>query len=967
MGKLEAGALVGDRYEVVRVLGTGSGSITYEAETIDTGRHVAVKQLLLWERQGWKSLELFRREAAVLDGLDHPSIPKLIESFELEAEEGTAFFLVRELVVGESLRELVQSGQRFEEEAIEQMARELLEILAHLHTLAPPVIHRDIKPSNVIQRADGSLALIDFGAVRKPSEMEGSTVVGTYGYMAPEQFRGNAVPASDIYGVGATVLHLLTHQAPSDLPQKGLRVDLDEITLSPKWRAWLNRALEPDPERRFASAREAISALDGKMPARQPQTPPNKRRTAALATVLALVIGAGAGSIAYLESSVPTDTSPASVDEPLESFDRGRYVQPKHKLEGFTDIIFGLSFAPDGQMVTGTRDGKLQVWDIESEQAVHTFAGLPKGRLIDTEVSPDGQWLLVGVGNRGVLYDLSTRKLVRALEAHRYEIRDVDFSLDGELIATASNGGDVMIHQREDGKVLHTLRVKGQYLTRVAFLADGRTVATASHSGPLFAWAVESGEQVQEWDGHTGSVSEIVRGADDRSVISAGDDKAVGIWRLGNRTAIRSYGAHYDEVWEVALSPNGQTLLSGGRADVITTLDTQKNRVVDRRHARMQGVVKLTFSSDGALFAAAGRDRTVGVWPVPGSIWRPEVPPENYEPVVVDDPVPSTPHARLVFEARKILDAWPRSDLNEAARLLDRAEAAQSDYAPIHVQRARHTFKSGFIRTGKYKPGTLESAHAQIDKALSLEPNLVDAMIVKAYVYSFENNRGSARRWAEKAVQQAPDSPLAHLVVLEVAAKDDRVEDAIASAKRVFELTESARIRAGVCGALMDVYGHLKDHDAKEQMYLAMMRYKPTSAWTRGNYAQFLVNRGRYDEAIPMAKSALAMMDYGAARKTLAEAHAGRAIDLAPQKKVEEADKALSLALEAWPHPNARVEIAKGVVAFGHGLLDGDLDHVDTAMKHFEAARRIDPKNKWAKSWLNHHRTMVKKVREAKR
>jgi ankyrin repeat protein len=162
----------------------------------------------------------------------------------------------------------VQKGWRASQQEVRRIAIQILEILVYLHELTPPVTHRDIKPSNIIRHPDGQVFLVDFGAVQDTyynTFMRGSTVVGTYGYMAPEQFRGQSVPATDLYGLAATLLFLLTHRSPADLPTDGLKLDFrSHVQIPEEFADWLEKMLEPDVEDRFPSAKESLAVLRGK-------------------------------------------------------------------------------------------------------------------------------------------------------------------------------------------------------------------------------------------------------------------------------------------------------------------------------------------------------------------------------------------------------------------------------------------------------------------------------------------------------------------------------------------------------------------------------------------------------------------------------------------------------------------------------------------------------------------------------
>ncbi len=238
------------RYVVTRALGEGSQGTTLEAVDKREGRLVAIKRFELKSARKWKDVELAEREARVLASLSHPQLPAYVEHFE---ENGT-LYLVMERIEGSSLAEFRKSGGSFGTDDAIALLEQASIILDYLHGRAPPIIHRDLKPGNVIRRPDKSFAFVDFGAVRDKLRLEGgSTIIGTFGYMAPEQFQGRAAPASDVYAIGATVLWMLTGVEPEDLPHKGLAVDVAAslgAQASPDIVRVLSAMLEPDPEKR---------------------------------------------------------------------------------------------------------------------------------------------------------------------------------------------------------------------------------------------------------------------------------------------------------------------------------------------------------------------------------------------------------------------------------------------------------------------------------------------------------------------------------------------------------------------------------------------------------------------------------------------------------------------------------------------------------------------------------------------
>ncbi|MGE0870579.1 MAG: serine/threonine-protein kinase [Kofleriaceae bacterium] len=258
------GPLIGGRYRLGSKLGSGSqGEIFLARDEQAKGRAsdrdlVVVKRLT--PRGTWKSFELFEREAKVLSQLRHAGVPRHIAT--LEEPPGT-FNLVMERAPGENLRELIKRRRLSQLELRDVMIR-ALEILDYLHTRTPPVVHRDLKPSNIVRAPDGKIALVDFGGVLDAArERGGSTIVGTFGYMAPEQLHGQATPATDIYALGATIVALAGGVEPEDVPRKGLRMDLERHlpSIDTGLRAALVAMTDPDPDKRPQRARDVVSLL----------------------------------------------------------------------------------------------------------------------------------------------------------------------------------------------------------------------------------------------------------------------------------------------------------------------------------------------------------------------------------------------------------------------------------------------------------------------------------------------------------------------------------------------------------------------------------------------------------------------------------------------------------------------------------------------------------------------------------
>jgi serine/threonine protein kinase len=211
-----------ERYQALQLLGQGGFGKTFIAVDHDkpSKPKCVIKQCLpqLEETDGLAKAEaLFAEEAKHLEQLGHhDQIPALYAHFTLDGQQ----YLVQEYVRGQTLTQELLTDGVFNQAKIEQVLRDLLPVLDFIHRI--PVIHRDIKPDNIIRReSDRRLVLVDFGAAKRVISDATGTIIGTPEYIAPEQMAGKPKPASDIYSLGVTCLHLLTRVSPFDLFDTG--------------------------------------------------------------------------------------------------------------------------------------------------------------------------------------------------------------------------------------------------------------------------------------------------------------------------------------------------------------------------------------------------------------------------------------------------------------------------------------------------------------------------------------------------------------------------------------------------------------------------------------------------------------------------------------------------------------------------------------------------------------------------
>lgn len=266
--QLPQGFTLVNRYLVQDVIGVGGMGSVYRARDLhfpNVVKLVAVKEMINSApdpivRQ--TITQNFEREANILVTLNHPSIPKIFDYFTFNERS----YLVEEFVHGKDLDQVLSDSEGFlTEDQVIVWAIELCDVLQYLHTHRPePIIFRDMKPSNVMVNQQGHIILVDFGIAKIFRTGQKGTMIGTEGYSPPEQYRGEATPAADVYSLGATLHHLITRKDPRlEPPFSFAERQIRQInpSISAEFDAIIQTALKYSPQERFPTALAMKEAL----------------------------------------------------------------------------------------------------------------------------------------------------------------------------------------------------------------------------------------------------------------------------------------------------------------------------------------------------------------------------------------------------------------------------------------------------------------------------------------------------------------------------------------------------------------------------------------------------------------------------------------------------------------------------------------------------------------------------------
>jgi Tol biopolymer transport system component len=449
-------------YEIVSPLGAGGMGEVYRAKDPRLGRDVAIKVLPASFSKNPDRLKRFEQEARAAGVLNHPNLTIV---YDIGQHDG-APYVVQELLEGNTLREEL-TGRRFAPRKAIDYAIQIAHGLAAAHDRG--IVHRDLKPENLFVTRDGRIKILDFGLAKLtqtddtrvsslPTATEPGVVMGTLGYMSPEQVKAETVdPRSDIFALGVILYEMLSGHRPFKGDSAGetmaaiLKEDPPDLSVtnqnvSPALERLVRHCLEKNPERRFQSARdlaydlEALTWSSGTTAAQPARAASSRAWRKPLIAAALLLFGLFAGWVLHAVRQEPVAPSYSRL-----TFRRG--------------TVYTARFAPDGQTVVYSA-----AWEGQPARIFATHSGsiesrtlsLPEGRIL--AISPTGE-LAIQIGRESVWESTGTLARVPLEGGAPREILEnvsaADWSPDGRELAVVRRAGGRDRVEFPIGKVLY--------------------------------------------------------------------------------------------------------------------------------------------------------------------------------------------------------------------------------------------------------------------------------------------------------------------------------------------------------------------------------------------------------------------------------------------------------------------------------------------------------------------------------
>lgn len=608
---------LGDRYKIIRPLtDKGMGRTFLGIDEIDPKKsRCIIKQVNhYFDPNNFEKSKLdFEKEALKLQLLgQHPQIPDLLAYFIPSAQQkyGNLPILVQEYIEGESIIKEV-----FEEKNIIELLQHILPVLQFIHE--QNIIHRDINPYNIIRRSPlnpplekeeatplnpplekgededgGELILVDFSTAKvttKTALSKTGTVIGSAAYTAPEQLRGKAEFASDIYSLGITCIHLLTGMHPFDLFSSldGIWVWKDYLPqpINPELINIINKMIADKIAQRYQSASEVLASLY-------------------------LLIGVKNPVISF--KIAPKVVIPKA-ELPENSLTPGwKCIQT---LTGHLSSINSLNFSGDGKiLVSGSGDQTIKLWDLKTNQELKTLKGHQS--IIETVLfTPDQKFLISASWDSTIrIWARKTGEKITEFKEHSGWINCLTISPDGKTLISGSSDKMIKIWELPEGIIKHNIKLENNNIKSLAFSPFGKLFATGNNQGLIQLWDIEKGEEKIRLAGHEKSVNCLTFSPSGQLLFSGGGDNLIKIWNLSTGKLFNTLAGHSAEINSIAINNKGNLLISGSEDKTITIWHSSRGELLETLFDHSGALKAIAIHPEKMIFASGSQDKSIKIW-----------------------------------------------------------------------------------------------------------------------------------------------------------------------------------------------------------------------------------------------------------------------------------------------------------------------------------------------------------------
>ena len=650
------------KYRLLQILGSGGFAKVYLGEHIYLKTQAAIKVLSAGSDLTHDEAQRFLKEARTIAQLRHPHI---INILDFDVENGTPY-LVMEYAPNGSLYTRYPNMCVLEPQAVVSYVNQVASALQFAHD--HQVVHCDIKPENMLLNARDEVLLSDFGiAVVLHSSLKTQAAVGTMLFMAPEQFIGKPVPASDQYGLAVVVYSWLCGQLPfnsknasemyrlhTGTPPRSLREinpkisrELDQVVLTalaknPKKRFTsidaFAKALElatqsqrfsvPAVARSFspstkpktqtpqdAGSQPLLPSLSSLLPLASPPTEPTVIADPTLPPEYPLIQLARSPEATAEQPSAPGETPispsqqvtlPASPSLPTPA--SATEASPSHDISitmpARAEKPFSLPAPhPLDPVLPLTKESNLTY-------RKHT------GRVSTVAWSPDGSHLASGSWDATVqVWDATFGTTLLTYQGHAQHVKSVSWSPDGGHLASGSWDNTVQVWDATTGDMLPKMYCHEAQVEAVAWSPDGSHLASAGCDGLVHIWSPFSKNNIFIYSGHSRSINALAWSPDGKYVVSASDDKTVQVWEALTGTLLLTYRNHHNPLSAVAWSTDGLWIASADDQGVLHVWSATDCSLLQTYHEdklESRAIKALAWSSDSTQLAAAGQ--FVRIW-----------------------------------------------------------------------------------------------------------------------------------------------------------------------------------------------------------------------------------------------------------------------------------------------------------------------------------------------------------------